>query len=68
MATKTPAAQWKRLCKEWRAAQRAANRFPLFERGQMRLDRLDEWKRLCTEDADAKARMDAFIAGLKPRA
>ena len=34
----------------------------------MRLDRLDEWKRLCTEDADAKARMDAFIAGLKPRA
>lgn len=68
MPTNTPAAQWKRLCKEWRARQRAASRFPLFERGQMRLDRLDEWKRLCAEEDEMKARMDAFIAGLKPRA
>jgi hypothetical protein len=34
----------------------------------MRLDRLDEWKRLCADEAEAKARMDAFIAGLKPHA
>jgi len=33
----------------------------------MRLDRLDEWNRLCAQEDEARARLDIFIAGLKPR-
>jgi hypothetical protein len=62
MSDQTPGQQWHLLCKEWREKHAAVINFPLFERGWMHTDRLDQWNRLNAEEQDVRNRMDAFIA------
>jgi hypothetical protein len=58
----SPLIQWRILCREWREKHDALLSFPLFEKGWMVSDRLDECERLRAAEREVRDRMDAFIA------
>jgi hypothetical protein len=62
---KTAEEEWELLCDEWRAKQKAALRFRLFEGRLMVTDRLNEWERLRAAEREVRDRMDAFIASYR---
>ena len=53
---------WNELCSDWRAKHKAFLEFPLFENGQMRTDKLDEYQVLEKTEQAARARIDEFMA------